>query len=65
MVFSFEIRKNFKNICERLLLFVSHQNTMAHSSDEFGLDEILTECKVFLNKKILFDQMQPYYLSIS
>ena len=38
---------------------------MAHSSDEFGLDEILTECKVLLNKKILFDQMQPYYLSIS
>ena len=36
--------RNF--ICERLLLFVSPQNTLTNSSGEFGLDEILTECKV-------------------
>ena len=33
-------------ICERLLLFVSPQNTIANSSGEFGLDDTLTECKV-------------------
>ena len=33
-------------ICERLLLFVSRQNTIANSSGEFGLDETSTECKV-------------------
>ena len=36
--------RNF--ICKRLLLFVSPQNTITNSSDEFGLDETLTECKV-------------------
>ena len=35
-----------KNICERLLLFVSPQNTIANSSGTFVLDETLTECKV-------------------
>ena len=35
-----------KNICERPLLFVSPQNTIANSSGEFGLEETLTECKV-------------------
>ena len=30
-----------------LLLFVSPQNTKANSGSEFGLDETLTECKVF------------------
>ena len=33
-------------ICERLLLFVSPQNTITNSSVEFGLDETSTECKV-------------------
>ena len=36
-----------KNIYERLLLFVSRQNTIANSSGEFGPDETLTERKVF------------------
>ena len=36
--------RNF--ICERLLLFVSPQNTIANSSGEFGLDETSTERKV-------------------
>ena len=41
-----------KNICERLLLFVSPQNTITNSGGEFGLNETSTECKVstsFLN----------------
>ena len=33
-------------ICERLLLFVSPQNTIKNSSGEFGLDQTSTECKV-------------------
>ena len=33
-----------KNICERLLLFVSPQNTTANRSGMFALDETLTEC---------------------
>ena len=36
--------RNF--ICERLLLFVSPQNTITNSSGKFGLDETSTECKV-------------------
>ena len=57
--------RNF--ICERLLLFVSPQNTITNSGGEFGLDENSTECKVsiFLNVAILFDQMQPYNLYVS
>ena len=39
-----------KNIYENLLLCVSPQNSIANSSDEFGLDEALTECKVFFLK---------------
>ena len=35
-----------KNICERLLLLVSPQNTITNSGGEFGLDETSTECKV-------------------
>ena len=35
-----------KNICEKLILFVSPQNTIANSSGELGLDKTLTECKV-------------------
>ena len=35
-----------KNICERMLLFVSPQNTIANSSGAFALDETLIECKV-------------------
>ena len=56
-----------KNICERLLLFVSPQNTIANSGGEFGQDEASTECKVsiFLNVTILFNQMQPYNLYVS
>ena len=32
---------------ERLLPFVSPQNTITISSGEFGLDEFSRECKVF------------------
>ena len=49
-----------RNICERLLLFVSPQNTITNSGNEFGLDEILTEfdnVSIFLNVTILFYQM--------
>ena len=56
-----EIFKNtyFKNICERLLLFVSPQNTITNSGGEFGLDDTSTEGKVsiFLNVTILFNQI--------
>ena len=43
--------RNF--ICERLLLFVSPQNTITNSSGEFGLDETSTEFKVsiFLKRR--------------
>ena len=56
-----------KNICERLLLFVSPQNTITNSGGEFGLDETSTECKVsiFLKVTILFNQMQPHNLYVS
>ena len=47
-----------KNICERLLLLVSPQNTITNSGGEFGLDKNLTEC-------ILLNQMQLYNLHIS
>ena len=33
-----------KNICERLLLFVSPQNTITNSGREFGLDKTSAEC---------------------
>ena len=54
----------FKNICERLVLFVSPQNTIANCTGEFGLDETLKECKVsiFLSTTILFVKMQSYHL---
>ena len=54
-----------KNICERLLLFDSTQNTITNSGDEFGLGEtsVLNDC--FLNVTVLFDQMQPYNLYVS
>ena len=35
-----------KDICNRLLLFVLSQNTIANSGGEFGLDETSAECKV-------------------
>ena len=55
-----------RNICERLLLFVSPQNTIKNSGGEFELDETSTECKVsFLNVTILFNQMQSYNLFVS
>ena len=47
-----------KNMYERLLLFVSPQNTITISGGEFGLDEASTEC-------ILFNQMQLYNLYVS
>ena len=34
------------NICKRLLLFVSPQNTLTNSGGEFGIDETSTECNV-------------------
>ena len=46
-----------KNICERLLLLVSPQNTIKNSGGKFGLDETLKEC-------ILLNQMQLYNLHI-
>ena len=52
--------KRDSNICKKLLLFVSLQNTIANSSGVLALGETLTECKVsifFLNITILFDQM--------
>ena len=36
-----------KNICERLLLFVSPQNTITNSGGKFGLDDTSTECNFF------------------
>ena len=56
-----------RNICERLLLFVSPQNTITNSGNEFGLDEILTECNasIFLNVTILFNQMESFNLHVS
>ena len=52
-----------KNICERLLLFVSPQNTITNSGGEFGLDETSTECNgsIFF-KRNNFIQMQLYNL---
>ena len=47
-----------KNMYERLLLFVSPQNTTIISGGEFALEETSTEC-------ILFDQMQLYNLYVS
>ena len=47
-----------KNMCERLVLFVSSQNTTTMSGGEFGLDETLTEC-------ILFNQLHLYNLYVS
>ena len=54
-------------VCERLLLFVSPQNTVIKSGGEVGLDETSTECKVSiaLNVTILFNQIQPYNSYIS
>ena len=40
-----------KKICERLLQFVSPQNTIANSSGEFRLDDTLTGCKVSFIKQ--------------
>ena len=72
LMFSCKICENFKNnifknICERLLLFVSTQNTITSTNGEFGLDETSTVRKVsvFLNVTILFNQMQSYHLHIS
>ena len=40
-----------KNICQRLLLFVSPQHTTANSIGEFGLDKTLTGRKVSFIKQ--------------
>ena len=47
-MFSYEMSKTlrtpiFKNICERLVLFVSPENTI-NSGGDLGLDETSTEC---------------------
>ena len=60
LMLSYEICEIFKNtffedMSERLLLFVSPQNTITMNGSEFGLDETSTEC-------ILFSQMQLYNL---
>ena len=54
-------------VCERLLLFVSPQNTIIKSGGEVGLDQTSTECKVSVvfNVTILFNQIQPYNSYIS
>ena len=56
-----------KNICERLLLFVSPQDAIRNIGGKFGLDETWTECNVsiVLNGTILFNQIQPYNLYVS
>ena len=43
-----------KNICKKLLLFVSPQNAIANNSGEFALDETLRECKVSFFKRNSF-----------
>ena len=58
LMLSYEICEIFKNICKRLLLFVSPRNTITMSGGEFGLDETWTEC-------ILFNQMQLYNLYVN
>ena len=63
----FLITPILKKLWERLLLFVSPQNTITNSSGKFGLDETSTECKlsIFLNVTILFNQMQACNLYVS
>ena len=71
-MFSYEIWEILKtpilkNICKRLLLFVSSQNTITNSGGEFGLDETSdrVQCKYFLNITVLLNQIQAYNLYIS
>ena len=54
----------FKNICERLVLFVSPQNIIANSTGKSGLDNTLKEFKgsIFLSMAILFNKMHSYNL---
>ena len=47
-----------ENMREKLLLFVSPENTKTMGGGEFGLDETSTEC-------ILFHQVQLYILCVS
>ena len=56
-----------KNIFERLLLFVSPQDTITNNGTEFGLNETSAdwEVSIFLNVTILFNQIQPYNLYVS
>ena len=54
-----------KNIFERLLLFVSPQNTIAKSSGEFELYKTLSIQSIFLNITILFDQMLSQLKNVS
>ena len=55
-----------KNIFERLLLFVSPQDTITNNGTEFGLNETSAdwEVSIFLNVTILFNQIQPYNLYV-
>ena len=66
---SYEIFKStyFEEHLQRLLVFVSPQNTITNSGGEFELDETSTERKVsiFLNVTILFNQTQLYNLYVS
>ena len=54
-----------KNIFERLLLFVSPQNTIAKSSGKFELYKTLSIQSIFLNITILFDQMLSQLKNVS
>ena len=63
----FLITPILENICERLLLLVSPQNTITNIGGKFGLEETSTGCSVsiFLNVTILFNQIQLYNLHVS
>ena len=56
-----------KNICKRLLLFVSPQSTITNTGGKCGLEETSTKCNgsIFLNATILFNQIQPFNLYVS
>ena len=49
-----------KSTCERLILFVSPQNTIATIGGKFGLDETSTECNVsiFFKRKNFIEILQ-------
>ena len=55
-------RPILNNICERLLLFVSPQNTTTNSGGKFGLDETSTECKVFFKRSNFIQSNTSIYM---